>query len=238
MFKSLTKDNSTFDYQIYGAMSRSSNKDIAGISLGNYDNDSKLTYKMAQIAVRDNYGDSSNNGMGNLYIRTNATGGTNTSNLTDHVCILYNGNVGINTVLPEYALHVVGDIYCTRLIAEEGTISASNASNVSNIGILLADINEKYVNVSDYTTCSKSVIQGVGLSNASFISNLVGGSNYGVRVFDFTNNSTLGQITLSNHEPAINVINIGSTDKMKRIIEFQVYGNVNVESLTYLILNR
>lgn len=215
MFKSLKKDNSTFDYQIYGSMSKASNVDISSISLGNYDDDTKLTYKLAQLAVRDNFGDSNNNGLGNLYIRTNRTGGLNTSNLTNAICCMYNGFVGINNDNPQYNLHVDGDIFCTRLIASNISNNTCNSNNTIYTQIQSTPLSRSIIKETSYITCSTCIMQSSNLSKAIFLSHLTTSNvsdytnsnfKYDARIVDITTNTTLGEAAYSNYIPTLNTL--------------------------------
>lgn len=231
MFKSLKKDNSTFDYQIYGSMSKASNVDISSISLGNYDDDTKLTYKLAQIAVRDNYGDSTNNGLGNLYIRTNRTGGLNTSNLTNAVCCMYNGFVGINNDNPQYNLHVDGDIFCTRLITSDHSNNTSN--NTIYTQIQSTPLSRSIIKETSYIKCSTCIMQTPTLSNAIFLSYLTTSNasdytnsnfKYDVRLVDITTNTTLGEAAYSNYIPTLNTLALTNLNSktIPHILELQM----------------
>ena len=89
MIRTLQKNNAKAEYTIVGARAQSSNEDIAVIVLANYDDDTKLTYKMAEIAIRDQYGTSNENGIGNMMFRTGQT---------DRLTILHNGYIGIQSL--------------------------------------------------------------------------------------------------------------------------------------------
>lgn len=76
---------------------------------GNYDDDSKLSYRLGEICVRDHYGDSSNDGFGNMYFRTNGTGTTGTLS-NSPMCIMHNGRIGMGTVNPSTTCDVMGTL--------------------------------------------------------------------------------------------------------------------------------
>jgi hypothetical protein len=109
MLRTLNKDTTDSEYQIFGAQSKSSNSDCASLVLGNYDDDTKLSYRLGEICVRDHYGNAASNGFGNLYFRTNGEG--NTGALTnDRMCIMHNGNIGFGTVTPATKCDVAGTL--------------------------------------------------------------------------------------------------------------------------------
>jgi len=105
MLRTLNKDNTDSEYQIFGAQSKNSNADCASLVLGNFDQDDNTNYRMAELAVRDNYGSSNLNGYGNLHIRTMGGDGILTRMLVNH-----GGNVGIGTMNPIVKLDVSGGI--------------------------------------------------------------------------------------------------------------------------------
>ena len=68
MLRTLNKDNTDSEYHIVGAKSRASNADVASLVLCNYDDDSKTNYRLGEICVRDNYGNTTSLFLMSLYI--------------------------------------------------------------------------------------------------------------------------------------------------------------------------
>jgi hypothetical protein len=245
--KTLLKDNFDTEVIIQGARAQNSNEDIASLIFQNYDNDTSNIYKIAEIAMRDNYGNSNPNGIGNLYFRTNADGGCN---VTDRMVILHNGFVGINNNSPQELLHILGNasissniftsnIYASNIIYKNEpsfypitdtqitntlytktfswiyNASESNIRKIKNIGI------RSYL----HTTYNNS-------SNNSNNSNI----NYTLRIYDSSNNITLGSQTLSNIIPTVNYITLSNLSSNNTILELHAkkgeYGSyVNIDGL-------
>lgn len=113
MFKTLAKDNKTNEMLVQGSVSKNTNQDIARIVFQNYDDDSKTTYSMASIALRDDKGSASADGYGDLAFST-ASG---SNNLRERVRILHDGKVGIGKSNPIFDVDVNGTVYadCLRI---------------------------------------------------------------------------------------------------------------------------
>lgn len=133
MFKVRNVNGASNSIYIQGSYSDDKSKDIAGITLANYDADTSNYYNMAAIAMRDHYGDAVNNGFGDMLFRTN----TNGSNLTEKVRILFDGKVGIGMSNPNYLLDVNGDVNMkgNLLINSLPIISGSNIYVTGNLGV-------------------------------------------------------------------------------------------------------
>lgn len=130
MFKVRNLDNTSNLVLIQGAYSSNSNADIAQLILQNYDNDTAKFYNMGSITVRDHFGDSNNNGLGDLLFKTSEEG----SNLYERMRITYDGKIGIGTSTPTRDFVVNGDALVTgNLIASD--VSLSNVIVTSNIGV-------------------------------------------------------------------------------------------------------
>ncbi len=117
MFRCLNNSNKENIITIQGARATDSINPFASIVFQNFDRDTSLTYNMASISCIDHYGDTSNNGSGDLILKTSYTGG---SNLQERMRILFNGNVLIGAdVSTEFKLNVGGGIqalgYCNLL---------------------------------------------------------------------------------------------------------------------------
>ena len=130
MFRTLNKDNTKVQVTIEGARAQNSNEDIASIIFRNLDNDTRERYQMAEIAVRDAYGNDSMNGYGNLMFRTRGS--------NERMIITHDGKVGVGK-MPEFAFDVQGDVRFTGglynssgpvILGGVQTIDVTYASNV------------------------------------------------------------------------------------------------------------
>lgn len=130
MFKVRNLDNASNVVFVQGAYSANSNVDIAQLILQNYDNDTAKIYNMGSITVRDHFGDSNNNGLGDILFKTSDEG----SNLYERVRITYDGKVGIGTSTPDTDFVVQGDAKITGSLLT-ADMSLSNVFVTSNIGI-------------------------------------------------------------------------------------------------------
>jgi hypothetical protein len=141
LFKTTNKDNTDTECRIIGARSKDSNADVASLVLENYDDDSKLTYRLAEVAARDHFGNAEKNGFGDLIFKTNSTGGNNKNAPTEKMCVSYNGNVGINTLQPMTKLDVNGDaslsnVICTQLFANRITANMYRITNSNEMHVI------------------------------------------------------------------------------------------------------
>lgn len=144
MFRVTAPDNKENALTIQGSVSKNVSKDIATILLQNYDADTSNYYNMAAVSLRDHFGNSNENGAGDLLFKTNIDG--NPSNLQERMRITHEGYVGINNHNPQYELDVDGDIALTGSLLKNGVPFTSSkwqvvgGSNVyvgegSNVGI-------------------------------------------------------------------------------------------------------
>lgn len=124
-FRVLDTDNKTNSIYIQGSRATDTNNDISSVIFQNYDNDTKMTYDMAAIAVRDHFGDTSNNGIGDLIIKTNANG---SSNMNERMRITYQGDVLMNTIVPRGKLTVDGNIFTSCNMIANVYLASSNDS--------------------------------------------------------------------------------------------------------------
>lgn len=106
MFRTTSKDNQENAIFIQGAFSKNTTSDIASIVFQNYDDDTHVKYNLGKVSVRDHFGDSNINGVGDLLFSTK---NISESNFQERMRILYNGNVGIGTSDPLTPLHIVGN---------------------------------------------------------------------------------------------------------------------------------
>lgn len=166
MFRTLNKNNTCNQVFIQGSRAQDSVDDIASIIFQNYDLDTNTTYDMAAVAMMDAYGDSSNNGMGSLVIKTNTDG----LYPTEKVRIDNFGNVSIGTTQSLERLTINGgisapyanlqtlcnaNIYSSNITTNYHTfpfVSSSNVSGSESNIVIFADSNDgklKYVDPSN-----------------------------------------------------------------------------------------
>jgi hypothetical protein len=256
MLKTLAKDFTDVEYVITGAQSKSPNSDAASLVLCNYDDDSKLVYRLGEICVRDHYGSTCNNGYGNMYFRTNGQG--TTSNVIDtRMTILHNGYIGINTTTPSCHLDVNGSLKCNSLevvnrapishVAYIKTNSISTSNMFTSVSTFICNpqlmtsfpvaahvVSYQQNSVSPYTVRFMSVT----MSPMSGTMSGTVSSNVGT-----TMNTELGSITLSNTTPYVYIIPFTSNTGIltnQGVIEMQVKGTTNhsicIDALTYVEL--
>lgn len=230
-------DNFDTEVKIQGARSQNSNDDIASVVFLNYDNDNSNYYRMAEIAMRDNYGAPSQNGYGNLIFKTNGNG-TTTSNLTDRMVINMNGNIGVNVTQPNEKLTVNGNA-CISSNIYSSNVFASNI--VYKNEPTFYPLGNTQVTQTTYTKTFSWIYNNSSESNIrqikdigvrSYIYNPPTNSNlslsYNLRIFDSITNKTLSNKTFSNISPVLNFLNIGSNlEKNDTILELHTRVNNN-----------
>lgn len=202
-FKTTNKDFTETELIISGARATASNLDVASTVYGNYDNDTSNTYRLAEIAVRDNYGSTASNGFGNMIFRTNGTGGTG-CNLQDRIVITHDGRVGINTINPQYTLEVDGAVNVSNLFVKGQVVNSGRQPTIQ--GFTPISVTESNV----YTSVVPFIInpQASGIPTSITVSSYllpksgenVASSNftYQLRAYDSTRNVVLGTQTRSN----------------------------------------
>ncbi len=187
-FKNLSSNNRTNSLYIQGSRAEDTNNDIASLVFQNYDDDSKTIYKMVEFAARDAFGTVDSNGIGNLIIRTNPTGSSNT---VEKVRLTYDGKLLIGTSNPVENLTVAGSAFIDNTITTSNIVllkqflaSSNDSSNVpgyswindSNTGIyhpaentvaFVTDSNERLRitptgNVAINTTTPKEKLEVIG----------------------------------------------------------------------------
>lgn len=174
MFRTLNTDNTDAEYIIVGARSQNSNLDCASIVLANYDDDTKQTYRLGEIAIRDHYGNSTQNGFGNMIFKTNGTGGL--TSVEDRMIIMNNGNIGIGTNNPQAKLHVNGDMLA----------NITSMQTIPQTKITSTDFETIYSWITPSTVSKVSVYTSISDSGS-----------YDMRIID-TSNNILGALTASN----------------------------------------
>lgn len=235
MQKTVNKDNTEVEYQIFGARSKNAYADVASLVLGNYDDDTRSNYRLVELVARDNFGTSESNGYGNFFIRTNGTGSSNPNDLINRVSVLHNGNVGINTVNPRFTLDVAGTIACSNIIIENRQFE------------IQAPVQNKVYSTGVYEVVSTSFLKNP--YNAIFISHLepillsdVASSNfnYKVRFYDNTTRTILYESTFSNSQPQSYNVTLSNIMTSNVNIEMHVCkdnigDHVSINMLTYIL---
>lgn len=163
MFKCLNSSNKENVITIQGARADDAFNPFASIMFQNYDQDTKLTYNMVSISCVDHYGDTSNNGSGDLIFRTSYTGGCN---LQEHMRLLFNGNVVIGSnVTNDLKLNVGGGVqalgYCNLLADSSNDTSTHKAPTCRVLNV-----------VADAVAYTSNMLKTVA-DIASFASNLL-----------------------------------------------------------------
>lgn len=156
-FRVLNSNNATNSLFIRGSKAEDKTNDIASIVFQNYDADTSAVYKMAEISIRDEFGNASSNGIGNLIFKTNPTGA---SNLVEQARLMYDGRMmigtsnGSDTLTVNGTLGVSGGLSAGRYLASNDTSNAPGFSWAadSNTGLyrpaentlaLVTDSNER-----------------------------------------------------------------------------------------------
>lgn len=128
-FKVLNSNNATNSLFIRGSKAEDKTNDIASIVFQNYDTDTSSVYKMAEISIRDEFGNASSNGLGNLLFKTNPSGD---SNVTEQMRITYDGRllIGISNVSGSEKLTVNGTAGISGAISGGQFLSSNDTSNL------------------------------------------------------------------------------------------------------------
>jgi hypothetical protein len=134
MFRTFLLSNQENSIFIQGARNNDALQPIASVVLQNYDFDSRKIYNMGALSVVDHFGNTIN-GFGDVIIRTSG----DSSNLTERMRVMYNGNVMIGSGYSNARLNVDQDIYavgyCNLLTSEliASDHKAASASLVTNV---------------------------------------------------------------------------------------------------------
>jgi hypothetical protein len=203
---------------IVGSQSKNSNADVASLVFLNYDDDSKLTYRLGEIAVRDNYGSAQSNGYGNMYFRTNGTAAFSNIESQNQLTILYNGNVGIGTINPQAKLQVAGLLDYITTTDKEPLI----------IPIRQTTSSPQYEQLTQYIY-DNSISQSRKITKAQFTSYLEPNSNaettssnfkYKIRFYNYTTKSNASlEYTFSNPTPTTYIIPLAIPSSNLSILE-------------------
>ena len=156
----------------------------AAVNFANYDDDTHLIYKLAEISAYDHFGTSFSNGFGDLAFKTNSTG-TTSDDISIQMILDYSGNVGIGTNHPQEKLHVVGCITACNAVFPEATVSNLVASNATITSITSSNI------ATSNLIATNATILNFSISNVVLdaLSNLTA-SNATITYFNSCNIST------------------------------------------------
>lgn len=230
MFKVRTLDNTSNLVLVQGAYSANSNVDIAQVILQNYDNDTAKFYNMGSITVRDHFGDSNNNGLGDLLFKTSAEG----SNLYERMRITYDGKIGIGTSVPDKDFVVQGDARITgNLIASD--MSLSNVIVTSNIGVgtsnprTALEVRDGDILARNYVSLTKTTNDLNALDINIHWDNPTGSNQYFV-VLDTTSQVTNGTVVgFRRQRLALKTLDSDPTNPSIQALESAVaFGNIAV----------
>lgn len=164
MFRTLNKNNKTNTLYIQGARSDDPNSDIASMTFQNYDDDSKITYDMASVAMRDHVGGLTD-GVADLLFKTSGSNGL----LTEKMRIAHNGFVGIGTNVPSQQLHVIGNV-----VVSDGMVADSITANtlvVNELDISHCNLYVDSLEVSQATVLNTLTVSGAMDVNSNLIIN-------------------------------------------------------------------
>ena len=230
-FKTVNKDNTEVEIIIAGARAQSSNYDISSAAFANYDNDTSNTYRLAEIAVRDAFGNTSSNGFGNLFFRTNGTGVLG-SNITDRMVIMWNGNIGVSNMNPQYNLDIEGVMrVSSNILLGSNTIHKVINDKVATLSggnaapMLLQTTSSLIIKEPSAFRTISSYIMKHTPSNVIISSRTIE-SEYVVRAYNVDMRQVLGSNTFSNTSLEVQNVplsNMGST--VNHTIELQVRGS-------------
>ena len=163
MFRLLDKNDKENVIRIQGV--QRSNAVVASIMFQNYDRDTSNTYNMAAISCYDYAADETNNGMGDIILRTNPNGG---SNVIERLRVHHDGTVTIGSNVSYNAkLNVDGDIAANgvslsrevkaNVITTYSNLSSSSI-NTTNLGLskLILSGNSPHVNPVSFASVKSS----------------------------------------------------------------------------------
>jgi hypothetical protein len=172
MFRAISKDGAHNAVFIQGAQSKSPGSNIASIVFQNYDDDSKIIYNMGSIAIRDHFGNSNQDGYGDIIFLTRNT--TDPKALTEQARLTYDGNLGLGTTAPMAKLHVDGSLYVTGSItAPNINVAASNTVfptlQVDYLVPATTDtVQASNLSINDLTITNRIVQKTIPIYNSAF----------------------------------------------------------------------
>lgn len=172
MFKCLNNSNKENVITIQGARATDASNPFASILFQNFDKDTELTYNMVCISCLDHFGDTSNNGSGDLIFKTAYTGG---SNLQEQMRVMFNGNVLIGSnISRDMKLNVGGSIqalgFCNLLVDSTSNISLHHAPTCRAL-TAVADISLYASNTLNSITSNINVLTTWNSNTAAWASN-------------------------------------------------------------------
>lgn len=221
--RTVLKDNFDTELQIQGARSQNSNDDIASVAFLNFDNDTSNIFRMAEIVMRDYYGNYTSNGYGNMIFKTSSSNG----NIQDRMMLTSFGNLGVNYPYPDARLCIGGDakinnIYTSNIFASN--IVYKNEPTfypVTNNQITYNVFTKMFSWVYNGSESNIRTIKDVGVRSSlrSFDSRITSNLNYTLRVYDTLNNKTIGSMLFSNINPEVCYIPLSNIAKVDNVFE-------------------
>lgn len=220
IIRTLLKDGFDTELQIQGARSQNSNDDICSVVFTNYDNDTSNVYRMAEIVMRDNYGNNAMNGYGNMIIKTSDTGGCN---INERVIIKHNGYVGIATCNPREMLDINGNIVVRGNVTACNILTSSEPSYISLNNKIVPINSNVFSVVHRFSAVSQRPIRIVKVR--SFIPEGNSGT-FSMRLYNTDTNNILGIVhNNSNNVPAMISISLGNNSASNMAnLELQALG--------------
>jgi len=179
MFRTFLQSNQENAIFIQGARNNDSNLPIASVVLQNFDLDSRKVYNMGAVSVVDHFGNELN-GFGDVIIRTTQ----DSSNLTERMRVMYNGDVMVGTTYSNAHLNVARNIYAAGycnlltsdfLVSDHKAASAALVTTVNNRAVWASNVAK---GVYDFQT-----LGGTIGGNLSVNGDLVIGRTGGTREF-------------------------------------------------------
>lgn len=233
MFRTINKDGTDNAVFIQGAQSKSPGSNIASIVFQNYDDDSKITYNMGSIAIRDHFGNNNQDGYGDLIFLTRNSA-TDPKALTEQIRLTYNGNVGLGTSTPQAKLHVDGSLYVAGSIVAP-CLTITNRPIQKTTPLYNSAFTYTSVTPDIFTTIKAFPRQDTQVVDALQCTAYVTSGTYAIRLFNVSQNTVLGTSpTLSNtNTPQSIVIHILSDNSPLSgdILEFQVSASTTGETV-------
>jgi acetyltransferase-like isoleucine patch superfamily enzyme len=218
LFKVTNKDNKSNIIFIQGAYSRGTSNDISGITLQNYDEDSKKVFSMASIMARDAFGSADSIVEGELLFSTNVDG----SNLQEAMRLKYDGSlcIGSNIPFPNSLVSVYGGISVTsNAYLMNNVFVNSNATFSNNVNVLNTLIVGSDVTFSNNLQVLKNTSIFGGLTVSS---NVLMSSDVSVQRSLVVSSNT----TLCNDARILTNLSVGSNITASN--DLLIYGNASI----------
>jgi len=138
MFRSKATDDSEYVVSVQGARARSTCSNISSILFRNYDKDSDKVYDMAKIAVRDHYGNSNQDGFGDIVFETKRD---DTTDLKHSMSVINSGQVIIgDDCFSDTSDQAVHSLLTVRgaVDAQEMRLSSKDPTDSTYLSVALA----------------------------------------------------------------------------------------------------